>query len=172
MADIALAAGIGKGTIYEYYRSKEEIFGEAFKLVFDNMEIQLAESIGDTDDPTEKLRRLIDVSLKGFLENTGNLAAIMMDFWAEGIRNKDANIMNLINLEQIYSEYRLMIADILYDGIKKGVFRDVDAPSLAAVIIGALDGIMLQWIINKDVINIAKVSEVIFDTLINGIKVR
>ena len=33
MADIAIAAGIGKGTIYEYFRSKEEIFGEAFSTI-------------------------------------------------------------------------------------------------------------------------------------------
>ena len=33
MADIAVAAGIGKGTIYEYFRSKEEIFAAAFQQV-------------------------------------------------------------------------------------------------------------------------------------------
>ena len=38
MADIALAAGIGKGTIYEYFRSKEDIFAEAYHLVFQGIE--------------------------------------------------------------------------------------------------------------------------------------
>ena len=170
MIDIAVEAGIGKGTIYEYYRSKEEIFGDSFRLIFDHMESQLADAIGKTDDPVLKLRKLIQVTLKEFLEHSGDLAGIMMDFWAEGVRTKNDEIMNVINLEQIYSEYRIMIADILHDGINKGVFREVDANSLAAIIIGSLDGIMLQWIINKNLVDLDKISEVIIETLLSGIK--
>ena len=170
MVDIAAEAGIGKGTIYEYYRSKEEIFGDSFRLIFDHMESQLADAIGKTDDPVSKLRKLIQVTLKEFLEHSGDLAGIMLDFWAEGVRTKNDDIMNVINLEQIYSEYRIMIADILHDGINKSVFREVDANSLAAIIIGSLDGIMLQWIINKNLVDLDKICEVIIETLLIGIK--
>ncbi len=170
MVDIAAEAGIGKGTIYEYYRSKEEIFGDSFRLIFDHMKSQLADAIGNTDDPVLKLQKLINVTLKEFLEHSGDLAGIMMDFWAEGVRTKNDEIMNVINLEQIYSEYRIMIADILHDGINKGVFREVDANSLAAIIIGSLDGIMLQWIINKNLVDLDKICEVIIETLLIGIK--
>jgi len=170
MIDVAKAAGIGKGTIYEYFRSKEEIFAEAFNLMFFHIETQLADLISGTDNPTEKLHKLIEVSLKEFLEHSGDMASIMMDFWAEGIRNKDTDVINLINLEQIYSEFRLIIADILSDGINKGVFRNIDVQSMAAIIIAVIDGVLLQWTINKNIIDINKISEVMFDTLINGIR--
>jgi len=172
MVDIATEAGIGKGTIYEYYRSKEEIFADTFRLIFDNMEQQLAEAIGKTDDPLEKLKNLIQVTAIEFLEHSGDLARIMMDFWAEGVRSKNDELLNIINLELVYSEYKLLIADILHDGIKTGVFKNVDVHSLAAILVGALDGAMLQWIINKDTIDLKKVSEVLLDTLLNGIKVK
>jgi len=171
MVDIAAEAGIGKGTIYEYYRSKEEIFGDTFRLIFDHMESQLANGIGHTQDPVLKLKKLIQVTLKEFLEHSGDLAGIMMDFWAEGIRSKDNNVLSIINLELVYSEYKLLIADILHDGIKKGIFRKIDVNSLAAIIIGSMDGIMLQWIINKDIVNLDKISKVMIDTLLSGIKV-
>ena len=58
----------------------------------------------------------------------------------------------------------------MHDGIKKGVFKHIDVPSMSAILIGALDGAMLQWIINKDTIDLKKVSEVLLDTLLNGIK--
>jgi TetR/AcrR family fatty acid metabolism transcriptional regulator len=139
MVDIASEAGIGKGTIYEYYRSKEEIFGDTFRLIFDHMELQIAEAIGHTQDPVVKLRKLIQVTLKEFLEHSGDLAGIMMDFWAEGIRSKNNDVLSIINLELVYSEYKMLIADILHDGMKKGIFREVDANSLAAIIIGSMD---------------------------------
>lgn len=170
MIDIAQEAGIGKGTIYEYYRSKEEIFGDTFRLIFDHMESQIADAIGNTQDPIIKLKTLIQISYKEFLEHSGDLAGIMMDFWAEGIRSKSADVISIINLELVYTEYKMLIADILHDGIKKGIFRNVDANSLAAIIVGAMDGVMLQWIMNKDMVNLEKVSEVMVDTLLNGIK--
>ncbi len=172
MMDIAVAAAIGKGTIYEYYRSKEEIFGDTFRLIFDHMESQLADSIGNTDDPVLKLKQLIKITLEEFLEHSGDLAGIMMDFWAEGVRTKNNDVLGIINLEQVYSEYRMMIADILHDGINKRVFRKVDVNSLSVIIIGALDGIMLQWIINKNIVDIKKVSAVIIETLLNGIQIQ
>jgi len=60
----------------------------------------------------------------------------------------------------------------LHDGIKKGIFHVTDVHSLAAILVGAMDGVMLQWIINKDTIDLKKVSEVLIDTLLNGIKVK
>lgn len=170
MVDIAAEAGIGKGTIYEYYRSKEEIFADTFRLIFDDMENRLAEAIGKTDDPIEKINNLIHVTVIDFLEHSGDLARIMMDFWAEGVRSKNDELLNIVNLELVYSEYKLLIADILHDGIKKGVFKHIDVHSMSAILIGALDGAMLQWIINKDTIDLKKVSEVLLDTLLNGIK--
>ena len=170
MVDIATEAGIGKGTIYEYYRSKEEIFGDTFRLIFDDMENRLATAIGKSDDPIKKINNLIRVTVIEFLEHSGDLSRIMMDFWAEGVRSKNNELLNIVNLELVYSEYKLLIADILHDGIKKGVFREIDVQSLAAILVGAMDGAMLQWIINKDTIDLKKVSEVLIDTLLNGIK--
>ena len=170
MIDIAKAAGIGKGTIYEYFRSKEDIFAEAFHLFISNGNALIEESLQDTDDPVEKLKILIDVSLTGFIKDGGDFAGIMMDFWAEGIRNKDDRIVKIINLNQIYSEYREVISAILNDGIKKGVFRKVDTLALSAALIAAFDGLMLQWIMDRDLFDMRQVSQSLFDAILNGIK--
>ena len=170
MADIAVAAGIGKGTIYEYFRSKEEIFAAAFQQVNQRAANLIGQSLQTTDDPVEQLRLLIDVSRQTFIEESADFAGIMMDFWAEGIRNKDEKILGTINLEQIYTEYRSLISGILNDGIQKGVFRPVDTASLAAIIIAALDGVMLQWIMTPELIDMKKITDVLIDGLMNGIR--
>ena len=118
----------------------------------------------------EQLRLLIDVSRQTFIEESADFAGIMMDFWAEGIRNKDEKILGTINLEQIYTEYRSLISGILNDGIQKGVFRPVDTASLAAIIIAALDGVMLQWIMTPELIDMKKITDVLIDGLMNGIR--
>ena len=53
MIDIARYAGIGKGTIYEYFRSKEEIFNSAFQYFFEDVEQALQQVVASKGDPVQ-----------------------------------------------------------------------------------------------------------------------
>lgn len=169
MADIAIEAGIGKGTIYEYFRSKEEVFASGFQMFFQGMENQIESALSSTTDPVEQLKLLINLSFKSFLQHGSDLAMIMMDFWAEGIRNKDEKILDSIDLRQIYHEFRIMIQSIINNGIEQGVFRQVDTHNVAALLIGALDGIMLQWIMDQKVIDLEKITDSVIDNFLYGL---
>ena len=172
MADIALAAGIGKGTIYEYFRSKEDIFAEAYSHLFLDTENRIAEILESSIEPEEKLQELMNVTINKFLvEDGGEFAGIMMSFWSEGIRNKNERIMEIIDLKKIYSEFRIMISGILEEGIAKERFRAMDTHITASVIIGAMDGILLQYIMDRDVFSPQKAISTLLDSYLNGIKI-
>jgi len=170
MIDIATAAGIGKGTIYEYFSSKEDIFKSAFVFFFQNLENTIQQVLSETDDPVEQLRLLLETSVESILHGEEGFAEIMMDFWADGVRNKDRDVLDVIDLKGIYARYRKVIKEIIENGIRRRVFREVDSQMVAALIIGALDGIMLQWILDRKAMNIRRGSQVLLDTLITGIK--
>ncbi len=171
MTDIATAAGIGKGTIYEYFRSKEDIFAEAYSHIFMDTENRIAEILESPLPPEEKLRMFMKVTIAEFLEGDGGeFAGIMMSFWSEGVRNKNERIMEIIDLKKIYSEFRLMISGILDEGIKNGHFRMMNTHLTASVIIGAMDGILLQFIMDRNVFSPGKAIEALLDGFLNGIK--
>jgi AcrR family transcriptional regulator len=170
--DIATTAGVGKGTIYEYFRSKEEIFTSAYNYFFQTMESMLQEALSKEDDPLKQLELILTISLDAFIHIGEESADIMMEFWAEGIRNKNQDILDTINLKRVYSNYRKMIQKILKKGIEKGMFKPMDTKSTASVLIGTLDGIMLQWIMDRKSINLRKVSVVLLDSFIEGIRKR
>jgi len=169
MTDIAVAAGIGKGTIYEYFRSKDEIFGAAFEYFMQNVDETLVTALKNESDPVQQLRILIDVSIQSFLEEDEDFIAIMMDFWAEGIRSDKEEIMRVFHLEEFYDRFRAIIAGIIEAGISEGSFRPVDSFTLSSLIIGAMDGIMLQWILNKDNFDMQRVADTLFETLLGGL---
>jgi len=171
MTDIAAAAGIGKGTIYEYFRSKEDIFADAYGHIFLETEQRIGKVLESRIPPEEKLRKLMNVTIEEFLVGDGGeFAGIMMSFWSEGVRNKNERITEIIDLKKIYSEYRIMISGILDEGIAGGWFREMDTHVAASVLIGAMDGILLQFIMDKNVFSPEKAIEVLLDSFLNGIK--
>ncbi len=172
MIDIAKAAGIGKGTIYEYFRSKEEIFNAAFHAMFGEMNAMLNKGLQSTDDPKEKLELLVGITLDYHKEDAGEFAGIMMDFWAEGIRTKNDELLETVHLKQIYEQYRAMISQITIEGIEKGIFKQVDPNAFAAITIGALDGLFLQIIMDPNVINIEKIKKTFSNTLFDGLLIK
>ena len=172
MADIAEAAAIGKGTIYEYFRSKEDIFAEAYSHIFLETEKRITAVLESPIQPEEKLRMLMAVTLEALLGDGGEFAGIMMAFWSEGIRNKNERIIKIIDLKRIYSDYRVIIAGILEEGMRKGQFREMDTFMTASVIIGAMDGLLLQCIMDPKAFAPEKAMEVLFDIFLRGIKTQ
>ena len=170
MIDIATAAGVGKGTIYEYFRSKDDVFAGTFTMFFAQMESFFRQAMQASDNPEEQLRKIISASLVDFLEQGGDFINVMMDFWAESIRNKDHELLEALNLKQIYTNYRALISGILESGIRRGIFRPVDSHALASFLIGALDGLMLQQIMEPGIIDLKQMADTICDEFMNGIK--
>ena len=61
IADIAKQAGIGKGTVYEYFKSKDEIF-KAIELMFIGESMGQIKQLAESDDsPTEKIEALVSI---------------------------------------------------------------------------------------------------------------
>jgi AcrR family transcriptional regulator len=172
IAEIAQAAGIGKGTVYEYFSGKEELFGAAFdKFQRDVARVQ-AKTMKNLTDPSERLKALIDSWVDVLQGSSYGHLELLTDFWTEGIRNGIMGKSCLFDIKGVYSNYRNQVVSIIESGIKKGTFRRVNPFGNAAVLIGALDGIILQWMLDKDSVDIQHLAKTVFDTFLSGISVE
>ena len=169
ISDIASLAGVGKGTIYEYFRSKEGIFSAAYTTINNTMDAQLRHALGSVDQPLLKLKVLFELGLDYFLNDALDFSAVMLQSWAEGIRTMDDDVQTIIDLKRIYSDYRSMIAVIVEEGQKMGVFRQVDTMAYASLAIASLDGLLLQVVTDPKFIDMEKIKRVFVDTLLKAI---
>lgn len=168
MVDIAEAADIGKGTIYEYFRSKGEIFTAAFYYVVKKAENIISQRLSSTQDPLEKLRSFFDSWKEIFSSEFKDYMEIMLDFWAEGIRNK--NQAAAFSLKKIYDENRMMLKDILDECVAEGKIKPVNTKIAASIILGALDGEMVQWITDPHLFSIEDSFDIMIEIIMNGLK--
>lgn len=167
MMAIAEAAGIGKGTIYEYFNSKEDLFFAAFNAYVKEIEARIARRLRRIVDPVEKLRAYftawINICESEFIE----FADIILDFWAEGLRSHKDKVE--FDLSSMYRRYRTQIIRILDEGIQQKKFKPVDTTITSSIIIGTLDGLMIQWFMDRDLYQVREAIEQLSSIIINGL---
>ncbi|MGD8779469.1 MAG: TetR/AcrR family transcriptional regulator [Ignavibacteria bacterium] len=164
--DIADTAGVGKGTVYEYFSSKEEIFETAFEFSMVKY-IDFLKQVAKWDiEPEQKLKRIIK-TIGSMMEAESYLTEITFHFWAEGIRAEKERLN--AGLKKTYKDSKRIIKSIIQEGIKDRTFKKVNADYYAAIMIAVFDGLLLQWIYNKD-FSIGKMIVEIENIILNELK--
>ena len=170
IADIAQAAGIGKGTVYEYFQSKDEIIAASFHYFMQ----QVGEKIGrqwlHLKDPLQKLEafflawgEILSGEFLGYME-------VIPDFWAGSIRREKTG--PAFDLSRLYAEYRATLSSVLQDAVEAGGIKAVDTNITASVLLGSMDGLMLQWIVDRTVFDIGEAVKLLPRLVLDGIKIE
>ncbi len=168
ISDIAEAADIGKGTIYEYYRSKDEIFVASFHFFLEKVDGIISQRLYRISDPLEKLLAYSSAWAEIFEGDYLEYVTIVLDFWAESIRkNREATALDL---SKIYEENRKIVKSLLEDCITKDKTPSVDTKIAASILIGSLEGLFIQWILDRSAFDYKKATELSTKIIIDGLK--
>ena len=153
ISDIAIEADMSKGNFYSYFESKEEIIKEAIRNYMAKLDKAGADQVAGDGDPINKLCSIIDAWMNAIISSYEETKLIVF-FWAEGLGLD--NVIDGYNLTEVYNNYRFLLSGILEEGISCGKIYPVNTKLMASVIIGALDGLVLHWIIGKDIFDLEK----------------
>lgn len=150
MDAIAAQAGVAKGSIYNYFRSKQDLFSQLFSEVVEADEAETEQLVAEAIPADEKLQKMVD-NVFAQLENYTAIGALVLEFWATAARQKHRGELAKM-LEQLFSRWRGWIAAIISQGIKSGRFRqDIDPEIAASLIMAVVDGIIVQSIMEVGV---------------------
>jgi len=146
IADIASEAQIGKGTLYEYFDSKEDLFFGVFdwfsRLMTQRAKVSLASITGSAEE------RLIAVGESLFVDWPEMKAffSLVMEFWAASASGSPKLRRRFKDyFHTVYSEFRGLVSKLIREGTERGEFRpDVVPGAVAAVLVGTWDALFLQ----------------------------
>ena len=160
--EIAKSAQVAKGTIYNYFETKEEIFDEVVRREGNRMIDLINQAIEKEKSPAKKIRALILVKIKRIREMVNFYQVtreMMSELWPyhEGEREKFLN------------QEKEILSKILKEGVKKGQLfvRKLDLASHA--IVTALKGLELEWILEKEKSQLEEEVDSLVDILMWGI---
>jgi TetR/AcrR family transcriptional regulator, fatty acid metabolism regulator protein len=143
VSEIAKAAGVADGTIYLYFRSKDELLVSLFEDRVTKLLTYLQDELPKLSASSEKLRRVIELQL-GLLEGERDLAEVITI-----IIRQSTKLLKEFAAPKFLA-YLDVIAKVVADGQLSGEFRaDVSPHLVARATFGALDGIALTWALGK-----------------------
>jgi len=143
VADIAGEAGIADGTVYLYFKSKDDILHSIFDRAMADFITEGKKELEGIESPDLRLRRIAELHLERlgadrdmavvFQVELRGSTKFMQEFSAAG-----------------FHEYLEIIRMTIEDGQKKGMFRSDLKPVVAAKIFyGSLDEMVTNWILSK-----------------------
>jgi TetR/AcrR family fatty acid metabolism transcriptional regulator len=162
--DVANTAGVAHGTVYLYFKSKEDLLVSIFRENFRELVEYVNSEIQKESNAEDKLRKLVLLQLQ-LTETNPDLASLMLvEFPQTGKFLSSDSIDDLV-------EYMDMIAGILEEGISAKIFNNsIDPKIVATVIYSGIQGIITRWVLEGMKYPLDKTADQISQMILNGIK--
>ena len=163
VADVAKAAGVAAGTVYLYFRGKDDLLISIFERT---MTVVIAEGRGSVSllhDPVEQLREIARLHL----DRLGRDRPLAVVFQVE--LRQSTKFMERFSATQL-REYLGIIRDVIAAGQASGAFRRELNPTLAAkLFFGALDEMATNWILSRRRYSLVSDVDAIVDLFVGGL---
>jgi len=164
VADVAREAGVADGTVYLYFKNKDDILVSIFNYYMEEALAAGRARLAETDDPIEKLSRIVHAHLER-LGRDRNLAIV---FQVE--LRSSTKFMEQFSATKV-AEYLEMIRSVIEEGQRRGVFRPELNPKIVSkVLFGALDEMATNWVLSRKRYSLASTAAPVLDVFLNGLK--
>src|SRR6476620_4199336 len=163
VADIAREAGVADGTVYLYFKSKEEILHSIFDRNMEEGRAHGRAQLEAVPDPREKLRRIATLHL----ERLGADRDLAVVFQVE-LRGS-TKFMEEFSAAG-FAEYLDLLRQIIEEGQRSRVFRkELNAKVVAKILFGALDEMATNWIISHRKYKLEPMADIVMDVFFHGV---
>ena len=167
VSEIAKAAGVADGTIYLYFKNKDDVLITIFEDGIQQL-LAILREVASSEEPFDKrITRIIELQL-GLLEEQRDLAEVI----TVNLRQSSSLLKQYAT--PLFMEYIDVIAGLIREGQKEGAFRkDLNARVVARSLFGALDAILLTWALGEaDPASLRKAAGHCASLFLEGLRVR
>jgi AcrR family transcriptional regulator len=147
MDDIAQEAGLSKGALYLYYKSKDAIIAAILQFFFSRAMKKLQGFLENEEPPSvrEQLLRLNQYYIAE-MKWMVSLLPLSFEFYAVAARQKAVRQF----LKRYFKDYREVLAALVQRGIDRGEFRPMQAEGVAIAISALYEGLALLWMVDPE----------------------
>ena len=163
VADVARAAGVAAGTVYLYFRSKDDLLVSLFERTMREAIAEGRAALDGIDDPRQRLTRIARLHL----ERLGRDRDLAVVFQVE--LRQSTKFMERFSSTYL-RDYLGLIRETIAAGQQTRIFRSEINPTIAAkVFFGALDEMATNWILSKRRYSLVSEVDAVVDLFVGGV---
>jgi len=168
---IADHCGMGKGTLYEYYKSKDDILLDIFNIIVDDAERYIIDELDSANSYTETLKALLIGYIKFINSLPKNSVIVIFAFQIETFLKKDSpHLKDILQKKEekrkSYEQYIIEALEMMKDS---GEFVNFDTTEFIKVYYNYISGLAMNLLFMPEDDHIKNI-DFFIDSLINGIK--
>jgi TetR/AcrR family transcriptional regulator, fatty acid metabolism regulator protein len=164
VADVARVAGVAAGTVYLYFKGKDDLLVSIFERSMRDVLAEGRAALDGVADPADRLRKLAHMHL-GRVGKDRNLAVVFQVELRQSVK-----FMERFS-ESFLQDYFTLIREAIADGQQRGAFRkDVSATTATKIFFGALDEMATNWVLSRRKYDLSAEADAVVDLFINGVK--
>jgi TetR/AcrR family fatty acid metabolism transcriptional regulator len=143
VSEIAKAAGVADGTIYLYFKNKDDVLITIFEEGIGRL-LTILREVAESDEPFEnRVTRIVELQL-GLLEEQRDLAEVIT------VNLRQSSRLLKQYAAPLFMQYIDVIAGVVREGQEAGAFRqDLNPRVVARSLFGAIDAILLTWALGE-----------------------
>jgi TetR/AcrR family fatty acid metabolism transcriptional regulator len=165
ITDIASSAGVADGTIYLYFKNKEDIIVSLFADVLESHLARAREEIAAARTPRQKLLANAQHHLAALSERRDVAILFQTEL-------RQSTLMSRLSSKELRSYFDLL-SKVIEDGQKAGDFRTEPPRSVVVqAFFGALDEMVTSWILSPTHYNLVDLAEPVTDLFLGGLDPR
>jgi TetR/AcrR family fatty acid metabolism transcriptional regulator len=162
VSDIARRAGVADGTIYLYFKSKEDILVRLFDEVMAEQAEEMGKAIDGLPSAPERLRAIAERHLRA-LGGNRDLAVVFQVELRQSTRFMERFTASWLG------DYFALITDVIEQGQREGALRaDLNKKVATKAFFGALDELVTSWIIGGKGYDLEKLAAPVVDLFLRG----
>jgi len=164
ISDIAERANVADGTVYLYFKNKDEILASAINTAFDGFMSTARAELDKLPTPSERLRRLAYLHLEALGSNRNMAVVFQMEL------RQSTRFLSEFSHQHLV-EYFNLVRQAICDGKETGEFRADLAEKIAAIcFFGAIDEMVTSWVLAEKDYPLAHAADPIVDILVSGMR--
>jgi TetR/AcrR family fatty acid metabolism transcriptional regulator len=165
VAEIARSAGVADGTIYLYFKSKDDLLLSIFDEKMQELCTLARAAIAGETSAIEALRKVCIVHLSAVEANPALAAVLIVELRQSNAFVRDVEKPRLV-------EYLDLLSEIVRRGQSSGEFRsDVHPAAVKRALFGALDEIALGWLLARRKFDLSRTAHEMADMFVRGLTI-
>src|SRR5689334_16201285 len=164
VAEIARAAGVADGTIYLYFKSKDDLLLRLFDEKMTQLLAEAKAALAEERDAPARLKRIIQLHFSLVEKNPDLASALVVEL------RQSAQFLKSADRQKLGAAYLDLIAQVVRDGQERGELDVSVSPGTAKrAIFGALDELALGWLVSGRRTSLKKAGNEVAEWLVRGL---